>query len=65
MRDMCPSGLDEIRTYRPYRPLGLKSPTQGPGFQYAGLTCCVIARYSVFAIEGRLPLSRSCYVIPR
>ena len=25
------------------------------GFQYAGLTCCVIAGHKIFAIVGRLP----------
>jgi hypothetical protein len=33
----------------------LVEPLGFAGFQYAGLTCCVIARYKIFAIVGRLP----------
>ena len=55
----------------------LVGPMGIAGFQYAGLTCCVIARYKIFAIVGRLPLvdlrsqyelmlpdTPSCWLIP-
>ena len=52
-----PSGLDEIRAYRPHRLLGIVQPPSGSlGFRYAGLTYGVIARHKAFAIVGRLPL---------
>ena len=49
-----PLSLDEMRAHRPFRPFGLIQTTQGPGFQYAGLTCCVIFFHKAFAIVGRL-----------
>jgi hypothetical protein len=50
----CPSGLDEIRAHRPYRPIGIVvPPSDFSGFRYAGLTCGVIARHNAFAIVGR------------
>jgi hypothetical protein len=37
------SGLDEMRAYRPFRPIGmLVLPSGCAGFRYAGLTCGVI-----------------------
>jgi len=53
------SGLDEIRTYRPYRPCGFCEPPDVPGFRYAGLTCSVIYCHSTLAIVDRLPPSVS------
>jgi len=47
-------GLDEMRAYRPYRPIGVVQPPSGfPGSRYAGLTCGVIAGHKAFAIVGR------------
>ena len=42
VRNTDSSGLDELRAYRPYHPIGFGEPVGIPGFQYAGLTCCVI-----------------------
>ena len=47
-----PSGLDEMRAYRPYRPIGVVvPPSDQPGLRYAGLTCGVIACHIAFAIR--------------
>ena len=50
-----PSGLNEVRAYRPYRPIGVEPLSDEPGLRYAGLTCGVIARHSVVAMLGRIP----------
>jgi len=53
------SGLDEVRAYRLYQPIGLVEPLGFPGFRYAGLTCGVIAQLtkSSQSLAGYLLLS--------
>ncbi len=42
VRNIYSSGLDELRAYRPNQAIGFEQPLGFAGFQYAGLTRCVI-----------------------